>query len=535
MSQVNSIIGDNSLIIRRSQQEWEQFCRVIQNATQVNPLETKAAQEKRKQFALKSINNFVHTYFPFYAENGDGTLANCAYFHEDAAKAIIADPNILAALEWPREHAKTVYAGVIYPLRLMVEGKMKFYLHLGRNADLAEDHISEIKYVLENASLFIHDWSDGGFKSLGSWEKDDFTTKTGVRFKGLGRGQAPQGTRDKNSRPDYIHFCDLDDYEIINNEKQVLKVVNWMFGAVIPAGSIKRCRVVCDGNRIHPRSIMAHVVGDLDVVTPKREGLWHSKVYATQKPNKNYTLAFIEEGGVPSWNRYTTDELARRFRTVSIVKTKGEYYHTHIIEGKIFTNFQFKPMRPLEEYKVIIGYFDPSFTNSPTSDFKAISVWALWNRERHCLKRFTKRAPVSDCYAFMWNFQQNLPLGVGMIWYIENQFFNDTFRNGLKAFNQANKANLCIICDTRTKENKFTRIVNMEPIYSLGEVYFNIEEIYNADMIEGNNQLKGIEPGYHTPDDAPDSDEGAWYYLQMHMSDNTFKPRMGRTAHHKSH
>jgi hypothetical protein len=526
---------DNSVTIRRSQKEWDAFCKMVQNATSVNPIETKSDQEKRKKNALKCINNFLQTYFPFYADNGDGTLADCAYFHEDAAKAILADANIFAALEWPREHAKTVYAGVIYPLFLMVQNQMKFYLHLGRNADLAEDHISEIKYVLENASLFIHDWSEDGFKSLGSWEKDDFTTKTGVRFKGLGRGQAPQGTRDKNARPDYIHFCDLDDYEIINNEKQVLKVVDWMFGAVIPAGSIKRCRVVCDGNRIHPRSIMAHVVGDIDSETPKREDIYHSKVFATQKPNKNYTCAFVEEGGVPSWPRYTKEELSRRFKKVGVVKTKGEYYHTHILEGKIFTNIQFKPMRPLEEYKVIIGYFDPSFTNSPTSDFKAIAVWGLHGRERHCLKRYTKRSPVNDCYAWMWNYQQNMPSGVGIIWYIENQFFNDSFRNGLKAFNQANKADLRIICDTRDKENKYTRIVNMEPIYSLGEVYFNIDEYHSSDMIEGNNQLKGIEPGYKTPDDAPDADEGAWHYLQMHLADNNFKPRMGRTAHNKAY
>jgi hypothetical protein len=521
--------SESSVIVRRSLREWDEFCRKVQAATEINPLETKEAQIKRKEFALLNIDNFVKTYFPFYADDGK---TDAAYFQLDAAKAINDDPNIFAVLEWPREHAKTVYAGIIIPLNLMVQGKMKFYFHLGRTGDLAEDHIQEIKYLLENAQLFIHDWSDGGFKSFGSWEKDDFITKKGCRFKGIGRGQAPQGTRDKNSRPDYIHLCDVDDYELVENEKRVRGVLDWFFGAVIPASSIKGSRTVVDGNRIHPRSVLANIVGDITANTPKREDLYHSKVFATQIPGQNYTCCFIEDGGVPSWPRYTNEELIRRFKKIGITKTKGEYYHIHIIEGKIFTDkmIQWKPMLPLNEYNVLIGYFDPSFTNSPTSDFKAISVWGLHGRERHCIKRFTQQAPINNAYAWMWNFQKHLPSGVGIIWYMENQFYNEPFVKGLQGFNLANGCNLGIIRDNRDKPNKYVRIVNMEPIYSLGEVYFNIAEIHSADMIEGNNQLKGIEPGYHSPDDAPDADEGNWYYLSQHINGTEFSARTGRTT-----
>jgi len=32
--------------------------------------------------------------------------------------------------------------------------------------------------------------------------------------------------------------------------------------------------------------------------------------------------------------------------------------------------------------------------------------------------------------------------------------------------------------------------------------------------------VKGIEPGYRSADDAPDADEGAWFYLDQHISIN---------------
>lgn len=532
MSANLNIAGEASVIVRRSLSEWDRFAETVLVSTDVNPLENKTTQLQRKKHALSNINNFVQTYLPFYSDNGE---TDCAYFHEDFAKAVELDPNIFAVAEWPREHAKTVYCGVVIPLMLMVKNMMRFYLHLGRTGDLAEDHIKELKFVLENSRLLIHDFSPNGkgFRGFGSWEKDDFITSTGIRFKGLGRGQAPQGTRDKGSRPDYVHFCDLDDYEIVKNEKRVEEVVDWILGAVIPAASIKGSRVVVDGNRIHQRSILANIVGDITLDTPKREGIYHNKVYATQSPGINYSCCTISNGGVPTWQRYNLEELKSRFAKVGPTKTLGEYYHIHAVKGKIFTEelINFIPMKPLHEYKTIVGYFDPSFTNKPTSDYKAVAVWGLHGRNRHCLKRFTRQSPLHIVYEWMWNFQCDLPSNIKILWYIENQFINEPFRKGLAAFNRANKAHLHITPDRRTKGDKYMRIMTMEPIYHLGEVYFNSAELHNTDMITGNNQLKGIEPGYRTPDDAPDADEGAWYFLSQHIyDDDSGKGNNGRTG-----
>ena len=46
-------------------------------------------------------------------------------------------------------------------------------------------------------------------------------------------------------------------------------------------------------------------------------------------------------------------------------------------------------------------------------------------------------------------------------------------------------------------------MVRMEPEYSSGNVIYNVEDENDPDMVEGNLQVKGIEPGYNTADDAP--------------------------------
>src|SRR5699024_4826014 len=80
-----------------------------------------------------------------------------------------------------------------------------------------------------------------------------------------------------------------------------------------------------------------------------------------------------------------------------------------------------------------------------------------------------------------------------------------------------NNYRLSVITDTRKKDNKYTRIVKMQPEYADRNVFYDIREEHDPDMIEGNMQVKGIEPGYNTADDAPDADEGAWFYLDQHI------------------
>ncbi len=521
-------------IVKRTHDEWIEFCKELQSGSFIPITDTKEKQQARKAKVLKDYNFFVKTYFSKTENNNGIADSDCAYFHIDAANNVLKKPDKLSVFEWPREHAKTVHACLIQPMWLLIHGELDGMILQSRTADMAANALGDIQAHLEFNELFKHDW--GEMFNFGSWADGDFTTKDGIRFLSLGRDQAPQGARKGGRRPNLAVCSDFDDYEIVNNQKRVRKVVEMIFGALINALAIKKWRIIVEGNRIHPQSILAHVVGDIKQGIPKREGIYHSKVYATQ--NAKGQRAYLSEGGLPAWKeRYTVAQLAKRFNTIGVVKTKAEFYHEHSVEGEIFKEsyFQWKPMpkKDWKDYIVIIGYFDPSFEDTVTSDYKAVRIWGLKaNGEKHCLKSFCQRTNLINVFRFMSEFDNELPKGIGVIWYCENQFFNRPIADALAVHNDSleaqGKRTLAIIKDMRKKEHKFTRIIKMEPEYCMGKVYYNLDEMHNNDMIDANNQLKGIEAGYNSPDDAPDADEGNWYYLDQHKPSRNFTPIIGK-------
>jgi hypothetical protein len=513
-------------IDQKAYKEWQLYCNQVQRSTSVKLTESREEQKKRKDRALVDYDFFVQTYYKIYADSP------CGYFHLEAAQAIKADPNIFAAIEWPREHAKTVHMCLIMPTWLMINNELDGMILMSRTLDMAANALGDIQAHLQYNELFIHDWGEN--HNHGDWSTGDFTTKNGIRFLALGRGQAPQGARKGEKRPNLGVCSDLDDYEIVNNEKRVLQVVNVILGALMNALAIKGSRLIVENNRIHPRGILAHIVGDITPQTPKRENLYHNVVYATE--SAPHTKKYISEGGKPAWiERYTIEQLERRFKKLGTILTSAEFYHEHNIEGKIFKNkmIRWRKLPPFKKYELIVGYFDPSFENKATSDFKAVRVWAGYvtpsgDWEKHCLKSFVRRTELIEAYQFMSNFEDTLAEGVAVIWYVEEQFFNRPIKDALEFHNKKRKKNgkskLVVIIDKRDKPNKYTRIVRMEPSYTNNEVIYNIDEFQNQDMVEGNNQLKGIEPGYSSPDDSPDADEGAWFYIDQHIPGRYTKP-----------
>ncbi|MEO2080616.1 MAG: hypothetical protein ABGW88_13730 [Leeuwenhoekiella sp.] len=497
-------------ITKRDYQEWIEFCGQVQNSTSVAFNEPEDVTEKRKKECLKDYNKFVKTYYPLYAD------ADCADFHVKFANRCLKDNNFFGVAEWPREHAKSVHLTIIIPMWLIAHGKLTGMLLMGKNDTDACNLLSDVQAQLQYNELFAHDF--GEQYNYGSWEDGDFTTKGGIRFKALGRGQSPRGARKNEKRPNYGVIDDIDDDEIVNNPKRVDKVVKNILGAFYFALSIKGARVCMGGNRIHQNSILANIVGDTKPGAKKRKGVYHSKVKALTNIIKNAEGEIIS-ADVAWYQRYTLEEIVKKMDTAGPVLAAQEFFHETAIEGKIFKNkyFKFAKLPHLKQMHVIIGYFDPSFENSQTSDFKAISVWGLRAEKRYGIKRFTRRCEIEDAFTWMIRYEKSLPLGVSIIWYMEQQFITTPIKNALKRVCKRERYNLSVITDTRNKPGKYTRMVRMEPEYASGNVVFNVDEENDPDMVEGNNQVKGIEPGYKSPDDAPDSDEGAWFYLDQHQ------------------
>jgi len=507
------------VIEKRSYDEWKRFCDQIQAASAIPFGDTLKKQEERKKRALKDYNFYVRTYFPTLTD------CDCADFQIGAANRVSKHNNEIAVLEWPREHAKSMHSNVFIPMWLHAQGKLTGMVLVGKNETDACNLLSDLQAQLQFNDLYAHDFGDQ--HNFGSWEEGDFTTKGGIRFVALGRDQSPRGLRKNEKRPNLAVIDDIDDDEIVNNQRRVRKVVEKIFGALFFALQIKDWRMIVAGNRIHAQSILAHIVGDIKPGAPKREGLWHSKIFAIDPKT-----------GLPAWHqRYTLPDINSKMKAAGSLMARREFFHENHVEGSVFKDayIHWRKLPKLSSYQLIIGYFDPSFENKPTSDFKAVRVWSLLGEEKHCLKSFVRRSELSDVFNFMSNYEDSLPIGVGIIWYVEKQFFNRPIQDALFRHNakrkREGKRTLIIISDQRQKEEKYTRIVRMQPDYENGLVYYNIAEMHNPDMIEGNNQLKGIEPGYKSPDDAPDADEGAWHYLNMHLPNRHFTPIIGAKQH----
>jgi len=515
-----------SIVDKRAIEAWKQFCDQVQASTAVNFNESRSDQDARIFLAKKDYNFFVKTYFPIYAD------ADCADFHIKLANKIVKekrdpeDPNLIAVAEWPREHAKSVHCDVLIPMWMLANEVLNGMILMGKNEEDACNLLSDIQAQLQHNELFIHDF--GAQFQFGSWEEGDFTTKGGIRFMAIGRDQSPRGARKGEKRPNYAVVDDVDDDEIVNNQKRVKKIVERILGALFFALEMKKGgTLVIAGNRIHAQSILAHIVGDTKPNAPKREGIYHSKVFAIDPKT-----------GLAAWHqRYTVGQIESKIKKVGNAIGRKELFHENHVEGTIFTDkkIHWRKLLPLSKYEVIIGYFDPSFEDKPTSDFKAVRVWGLYIKpngeyEKHCIKAFVRRTSPDACFEFMSHFEDRNP-GASVIWKMEKQFSNKMLDEAIARHNQRRqaqkKSKLYISKDDRKKDNKYSRIVKMEMDYNDGIVFYNIDEMHNPDMVEGNNQLKGIEPGYKSPDDSPDADEGAWYFLDQHLPSSNFTPAIG--------
>jgi len=498
---------------------WKEYCKIVAESTHIAISETVHDKNKRINSLLKDYRGFVEYYFPHYAKGG------CATFHLEAARKIAADKNIFAILEWPREHAKSVHADIIIPLWLKAKGEIQGMIIVGKNETDACNLLGHLQAELEFNQRYIADY--GLQQKIGSWEEGEFETIDGILFKAYGRGQSPRGLRNRERRPNYCVVDDIDDDEIIGNPDRVDKTVKWILGSLYGAMQIKASRFVLVGNRIHPRSILATIVGDTDETKTKRPGIWHSKIMATV--DGTFT-------GEPSWPEYfTKQELQIRFERMGYYLAMREYFHKAVIIGKIFKNewIHWDKIPPLRDMDHIIAYFDPSYKAKTSNDFKAIKVWGKKGLKLYNIDAFVKQTTITEAVRWLYDFYESLPEGVAVNYYMEEVFLQDMFYEDFEAEARIRGYFLPISGDKRQKPDKFMRIQAIAPLWERGYVIYNIARRNSAHMIMGIEQTLAFEKGASVHDDGPDADEGAIWILQKRNRLSSFEGSIGRRTHSK--
>ncbi|HRO08578.1 MAG TPA: hypothetical protein PK047_06895 [Saprospiraceae bacterium] len=503
-----------SSIDKKAYQDWLSLCEQIRTATPVT-IEDQSTKDTRIAALRQDFEAFAKYYFPHYLDS------DFAWFHKKAAKDIYNDTNIFAVLEWPREHAKSVFADIFIPLFLYANNQLSGVVISSANETKAKILLGDLQAEFVSNNRWISDY--GELAKIGDWQDGAFSTNDGIGFWALGRGQSPRGIRKGANRPNYAVVDDIDDKIIVRNPQRVKETVDWIIEDLFGALSIKASRIIIVGNRIHKASILAHMVGDVNTGDPKIPGRYHLKVFAFEKTTTHTKADHIT--GRPAWKeRYTPKMLIDKMTKMGHRSARREYFHEHHEEGNVFKNQWIEYTKPIatSRYTNIVIYCDPSFKDTEKSDYKAIITVGAHNGKYHIIDTWVRQASVKlmvevfyDLYAKYQNHAR---------YYIEANMLQDLLLDEFTQEGNIRDLHLPIRADRRAKPNKYLRIENMSPLFERGLIRIDQDIQQTPDTQEFINQLLGFPYGH---DDAPDALEGALHYITKYNRSSGRSPRYG--------
>ena len=502
----------------KAYERWQAHCQNVQSLTDTTTLtpETKAEREARILRLQKNYAQFCEYYFPHFLQLRDKSTGEVirtihnAPFHNEAARRVKNTPNLKAVFMWPRGHAKSTHMDVFLPLWLMFQPKrlINFMVVVGKSEDSATRLLGDIQAELEYNKRLTDDF--GVQKSEGDWTEGEFKSTGGVQFLACGRGQSPRGLRDREARPDYIVIDDLDDDELVKNEKRVRDMTDWVKEALFGALDVGRGRFIMVGNLISKNSVLYNLA--------HTKGVYLSKVQA------------VDKDGNPVWQEKWTKEEAQAYRDfVGYRAWEKEMMHNPIMTGTIFRAewIRYKRMLPLEKYDSLVCYTDPSFKSTTANDYKACRLWGKKGTELHLIDCYVRQDTVGGMVRWLYNLYESLPDSVTVNFFIEANFLQDIILDEFTEEGNRRGYQLPIMPDKRKKPEKLQRIEAISALWERGFVFYNERLKDTADMQVGIEQTLSLERGSRVHDDAPDADEGAIWMLQRQGRQATVQPIIG--------
>ncbi|PTN08050.1 terminase family protein [Mangrovibacterium marinum] len=466
---------------------------LIKNGSTVNPFET---DEERANLIKRMQDDpafMVEFLFPHYA------TAKSAWFQIRLAKAVLKNKRVRRLVKWGRGLAKSVWCDTIIPIYLWINGENVALLIVGNNEKKAIQLLSDVQAEFESNPRLIHYF--GNQKLSGSWSDGDFRTKDG-RFIGwaIGMGQDARGFRKQSQRPNLIVCDDLEDKDTVKNPKRQDEIVKWIEDSLLKTMDGDTRRYLHPNNDPFPRSIQGELA--------KKHPNWEV----------DEVKAYDKVTYVPAWPEKYDNNYYREQEEDGILSAYAEYLHEPHTEGKIFKDeqIQWVKLPALNHFKIIVGHWDIAYAGTPTSDYNAVRVWGLYDSCFYYIDSFVKQSKMRAALEWMVQFQGSLPPSVIVHWRFESQFWNDEVKRTIDEVEDEFNCKLNIVKVDTPKGKKYDRILTLQPYYQNGRTYYNAKKKGHNYTQVGLEQLKGIEPGYRTHDDAPDADEQAIKYLEKH-------------------
>lgn len=478
----------------------------IRKNTEINPFESEDEKQARIKKAQGNVGYFVKTYLPHYATSPS------ADFHIALARYVQKNQTAKVIVKWGRGLAKSVWADLIIPLWLYFRGEDIYMVLIGKNERRAKQLLSDVQAEFEANQLLKNDM--GNQERFGDWEEGDFQTQDG-RFiaQALGMLQTPRGLRKGARRPNYIVGDDLEEKQMAKNPQRQDEAVEWIEGDLLPTMDGNKRRYLHVNNNPFVRSIL----GELE----KKHPDW--KVHQV----KAYNPVTYE----PAWaSKYDTDYYKSWEHEIGVLAAKAEFNNEPHRQGKIFMDeqIQWAKLPRLNSFATLVGHWDIAYAGTATSDYNAVRLWGLWNGQFYYIDGFVRQSKMKAAVQWMADYQKRLPKTVRVHWRFESQFWNDEVKRTIDEVEKANGIHLDLVKVDTPRGKKYDRILTLQPYYQNSRIYYNENLKGNRDCLEGINQLKGIEPGYRTHDDAPDADQQAIQYLNTHIFSGTQQMRMGK-------
>jgi phage terminase large subunit-like protein len=512
-------------LTRKEQKLYDEWLAEKEAIQRLEPaaFETEAQKERRIKKLLKKFSLFCGYYFQEFMDSEFG------WFHLKAIKYIEDNPDLLMVCEWPREHAKSVVLGIFVPMYLKARGELTGVVLTSSTQDKANGLLADLQEQLMFNRRYTADF--GTQYQAGKWESGHFVTADGIGFWSFGRGQSPRGIREAALRPNYGLADDMDDAEIVKNDKRVDEAVDWLLGDLYGALPTKGSRFVIIGNRVHKRSILAKIVGDVEKGDPKREGVVHIKVYALENPRTHEKD--LSENGRPAWGRYTREQIINKMSRMGYRIGLRELFHEHIVVGRVFReeHLPWAQLPPLSACDKLITYCDPSWKETKKNDFKAILLIGKNGKYFDVYRAFCRQCTTPEMVRGHYDLAADIPQNKVCRHWMEANFMQDIHLQKYDAESEKRGYAIAIRGDKRKKPEKAERIEDLSAYAERGLIRWNIEEKQSPDMQEARNQFLGF-PDTH--DDAPDAAEGAIYKLNKSGSGENKQARSGKYKHNSS-
>lgn len=480
---------------------------LTRESTILDTFETPAEQKQRIERAKKDLRFMVEYYFPHYA------TAPCAEFQIQFAKKVLKNKTYKGFCQWGRGLAKSVWNNIFIPFHQWLNDEAVYLVIVGNSADRARQLLDDLKSEFEANQRIIYDF--GNQQQNGYWEEAMFRTADG-KFIGqaLGMGQSVRGLRGKGKRPSHIVADDIETRDLVHNPRRQDKIVEWIEKDLLPTMDGDVRRFIQANNKYSPRMIQTEL--------QSRHPNWD--IFEV----KAYDSVTYE----PAWSeKYPPDYYKELEQEIGILAAKAEYNNDPHIEGKIFKNedIQWSKLPRIDHFKTIVGHWDIAYAGSSTSDFNAVRLWGLKDKQFYYIDSFVRRTKMFAALDWMAMIQQSLPQSTIIHWRYESQFWNDEVERTIREAEQRHQLEMKLVKVDTPRSKKYDRILSLQTYYQNGRIYFNEKKKAHKDTQEGIAQLLGIEPNYKGNDDAPDADQQAIQFLSKHIySGKQTKPRVGK-------